>query len=525
MTPSEVPGPARESARALADAIGHHRAGRLAAALDAYEHALASGAVATVPLLEAIAAVAWGLGRTDGATKRFRQMIAVAPAAAMAHRNLGLSAAELGNHAIALRSCARAVACEPANHLAWSAIASARADVGDHRSSMAAWRRVLGLSPGESDALYNLGVGAQRADRWQEAVARYRRVLAIDPGRAAAEGNLGACLSELGRTTEAIRAFEAAVACEPATFRRRHALHLEYLKAGLFEAAWKAITLADSPSIGDLRGRNVLLYDTCGFGDFIQFMRYVPLVSALARQVRLQVPASLLGLARRSAGPAQVVSAGIAPPAHDIAVRLLDLPRLFGTTEETIPAASPYLSADPERLRRWLPRIDRHRGLAVGFVWAGNPTYPLDRLRSPGLEAMRPLIEDGEGATFHSLQVGPGRDELQRQGMPSTVLDLAANIQDFDDTAAIIAALDLVISPCTAVAHLAAALGKPTWVMLRHASDWRWMLDRGDSPWYPSLRLFRQHEPGDWKGVVASLRTALSGAARTAAERPGAGAV
>ncbi len=497
------------SGRLLDDAVDHHRAGRLHAALQGYAEALALGAAPTVPLLEAAAAAAWELGRPGEALMRLRQMVAISPAATMAHRNLGVSAADGGDAAVALRRYTRAIACEPTNHRVWSAVASARTDLGNRSAAASAWRRALTLGASESDALYNLGVLAQDGDRWQEAAAAYRRALAIEPRHAAAAGNLGACLSELGRTAEAIAAFEAAAASEPAVFRRRHALHLEHLKAGSFDAAWAAITDADSPSVDGLRGRTVLLYDTCGYGDFIQFMRYTPLVRAVARQVCLRVPAALVGLARRAFGHAQVVSADADPPAHDIAVRLLDLPRLFGTTGATIPAAGPYLSADPERARQWLPRIDR-RGVAVGFAWAGDSAYPLNHLRSPGLDVLGPLLSDVDGVRFHALQVGAGRVDVRNGGLPSSVLDLGADIHDFDHTAAIVAGLDLVISPCTAVAHLSAALGKPTWVMLRHASDWRWMLDRDDSPWYPSLRLFRQRRPGRWDEVIEDLRDALA---------------
>ena len=499
---------AEASRRLLADAFDHHRAGRLHAALRGYTDALATGAAPTVPLLEASAAAAWELGRPDEALTRLRQTVAIFPAATMAHRNLGVSAADGGDAAAALRRYMRAIACEPTNQRVWSAVASAQTDLGHRPVAASAWRRVLALDASDPDALYNLGVLAQDGDRWLEAAVVYRRALAMEPRHAAAAGNLGACLSELGRTAEAVAAFQAAVTSEPAVFRRRHALHLEHLKAGSFEAAWAVIADAGSPSVNDLRGRTVLLYDTCGFGDFIQFMRYAPLVRAVARQAWLRVPAALVGLARRAFGPEEVVLAEIDPPAHDVAVRLLDLPRLFGTTEATIPAAGPYLSADPERARQCLPRIDR-RGVAVGFAWAGDPSYPLNRLRSPGLDILRPLLSGIDGVRFHALQVGAGRMDIRGSGLPSSVLDLGADIQDFDHTAAIIDGLDLVISPCTAVAHLSAALGKPTWVMLRHASDWRWMLGRDDSPWYPSLRLFRQRRPGRWDDVIEDLRDAL----------------
>lgn len=498
----------KEADAVLAEAIEHHRGGRWPAAADGYRRALGAGLAATGALLEAMAAACWQAERRSEAETRLRQALAMSPDGAMCHRNLGVAAADSGDAGRAVIRHRRAAACKPDNPMIWSAVASAHRDLGDTPSAVVGWRRALILAPSEAATLFDLGVAHQDADRWADAAALYRRSIASDPTRAAVHGNLGVCLSELNRTPDALRAFEAAVGLEPDVFRRRHALHLERLKAGRFADAWAAITDAEAPTLVDITGRSVLLFDTAGFGDVIQFMRYAPMVRDVAREVRLEVPPPLLGLARRMIGADHVVAAGQSRPVHDVALRLLDLPRLFGTTEATIPGRAPYLSADPAAVRAWAPRLHRDRRLVVGFAWAGDPAYPLNRLRSPGLGALLPLL-DSDVARFYALQVGAGRDELAHRSIPAAAVDLGNDIDDFDDTAAIVAGLDLVITPCTALAHLAGALGKPTWVMLRHASDWRWMLGREDSPWYPTLRLFRQPAPGDWRAVVARLRDAL----------------
>ena len=502
------PEAAADAGAMLAAAIDHHRNSRWRAAAEDYRRALDAGAPATGQLLEAVAAVSWQGGFQAEAAVRWRQAVALAPDAAMSYRNLGVAAADAGDPEAAVISHLRAAACLGAHPLIWTAVASAYRDCGRLPSATAAWRRALALSPAEADALFDLGVAVQAEDRWLNAVVLYRRSIAVDPGRAATHGNLGVCLSELNRTAEALSAFRVAAELEPSVFRRRHALHLEYLKAGDFGAAWATIADPDMPTLGELGGRSVLLYETAGYGDVIQFMRYAPMVRNIAEKLWLEVPAALLGLARTMVGAENVIAAGQPRPAHDIAFRLLDLPRLFGTTAATVPADGPYLAADSEAVRAWAPRIGRDRRLAVGIAWAGDSSYPLDRLRSPGLDTVRPLL-DLDFVRFHALQLGVGRSDLERRPLPAEIFDLGTGVRDFGDTAAIVAGLDLVVTPCTALAHLAGAMGKPTWIMLRYASDWRWMLGRDDSPWYPSVRLFRQPKPGDWPSVIARLSKAL----------------
>jgi hypothetical protein len=247
----------------------------------------------------------------------------------------------------------------------------------------------------------------------------------------------------------------------------------------------------------------------------VQFMRYVPLVAARGAGVVLQVQRPLLRLAAATfAGIAQVIQDGDVPSPFDLHCPLLSLPLAFGTTIETVPAAVPYLALDPDAVARWRGRLAGAAGTKVGLVWAGSAQHTNDRNRSVAFDRLAPLLAV-PGLHWFSLQVGERRADLA-QAASSGIVDLADGLTDFAETAAAIAELDLVISVDSAVAHLAGALAKPVWVMLPHVPDWRWLVGRGDSPWYPTVRLFRQPGRGDWEAVVARLAEAL---ARRAGER------
>ncbi len=242
-----------------------------------------------------------------------------------------------------------------------------------------------------------------------------------------------------------------------------------------------------------------------GFGDTIQFCRFVPLVTGAGRII-LEVPKPLVRLVSTLAGGAQIISRGDALPAFDLHCPMLSLPAALNIGFHTIPRDIPYLHADADQSRKWRDRLATHSGLRVGIAWAGSRGFPsVDRKRSIPLATLRPLLAV-PGTTVVSLQkdVTPtvSRDR-------TSLLDWTRELRDFADTAALIEALDLVISVDTAVAHLAGALGKPVWVLNRFETCWRWLLNREDSPWYPSLRLFRQTRPGDWTDVIGRVRAEL----------------
>src|SRR5262249_45342401 len=245
-----------------------------------------------------------------------------------------------------------------------------------------------------------------------------------------------------------------------------------------------------------------------GFGDSLMLLRYAPLVAARGARVVIEVPRALERLAGRLPhGPYTVLAAGMPLPPFDLHCPLMSLPLAFRTPVETIPAAIPYFAVAPDAVARWRARFATAAGMKVGVVWAGNPIHKNDALRSLALDRLSALFEV-PGTQWYSLQVGDRAADLAKL-RGGRITDLSAELTDFAETAAAITALDLVIGVDTAVVHLAGALGKPVWVLLPFDPDWRWLLGRGDSPWYPSARMVRQQSPGDWDGVIASVRGTL----------------
>jgi hypothetical protein len=294
------------------------------------------------------------------------------------------------------------------------------------------------------------------------------------------------------------------------------------LLSGRFEEGWKehewrwktkhmsasardfSEPLWSGEAIGD---RVLLLHAEQGLGDTLQFCRYVPLILASAKIV-LEVQAPLVRLLSRLSGVIEIVKRGNKLPSFDVHCPLLTLPHVFGTTIDTIPATIPYLAADPTHAAEWRKRLAHLDGLRVGLVWAGGQQLPADSRRSIVLDMLAPLAEVS-GISFVSLQKGEAAAQTANRPAGLTVHDFTADLHDFADTAALVDGLDLVISVDTAVAHLAGALGKPVWLLNRFDIDWRWLLDRDDSSWYPTLRQFRQPSPGDWNHVICAVRHAL----------------
>jgi len=260
------------------------------------------------------------------------------------------------------------------------------------------------------------------------------------------------------------------------------------------------------------KGERILVHGEQGFGDNFHFVRYAAMVAARGGTVVVATRETLRPLLATVPGVAEVIETGEVAKAIHWHIPMLSLPYIFTTRLDTIPAAVPYMSADPARVGRWRERLAASPGLRVGLVWSGNTEAFYNPRRSPGLAALRPLL-DCPGVTFFGLQKGGGRADLEGAALPDSFVDLGAEIADFSDTAAIMASLDLVISPCTSTAHLAGALARPVWVMLGTDPDWRWLLDRDTSPWYPTARLFRRPRGGEWSDVVTRMRAELTGLA------------
>ncbi|KAA0576470.1 glycosyltransferase [Azospirillum sp. B21] len=423
---------------------------------------------------------------------------------------------------------------EPEEHRAYGNLAVALKNLGLHEQAVAVGRRALALMPADAGLLSNLGLAlSMRIEGGEAAADALSHALVLEPSHAETRMNRALVLRSLHRLDEAEDACRRLIAERPDeagahTLLATCLLMRGDLAAGFREYEWRtrlvdgqveARGLPTPPWTGGaLDGRRILLHDEQGLGDGIQFARYAPLLARRGARVILECNDALVRLFATLPGVEAVVGRSAPTPEHDGHAALMSLPHLLGTTLATVPAEVPYLAAEPSLIAMWRDRLEPARvGLRVGLVWAGNASLPDDPKRSPGLEPLLPLL-DLPGVAFVSLQKGDGRADLERLGgrLPTGFHDVGDALDDLADTAAVVAQLDLVISVDSAVAHLAGALGRPVWTILRAESEWRWMLERTDIPWYPTMRLFRQVRAGDWSDVVAALRTALQRAVKEA---------
>jgi Flp pilus assembly protein TadD len=385
---------------------------------------------------------------------------------------------------------------------------------------------ILADGPDTAACHHLKGLARAELQQFPAAIDSFRRAVSLAPDAAASWTNLGMMLKVEGLFAEAIAAHDRAVALEPDNHRFRVNRAVALLKMGNWEPAWRdyeaRLPMAGGPPIDALRlmpslrpgdslvGLTVLALHEEGFGDTLQFLRYLPLVAERGARVVVCVPPALVRIMRMVPGVADVVSDIRHVPAHDFVCPMFSLPRVFGTTIATIPPV-PVLAMDEALTQRWAARLPKEN-LRVGLVWAGQarPSAPgfgtLDRRRSAGLAAFAPLA-DVPGLTFVSLQAGPA---ARQKRPPYLVLaNPMQDVEDFADTAAIIASLDVVVSVDTSVVHLTGLVGKPVFLIDRYDGCWRWLSDRIDSPWYPGLTIFRQEQPGDWSGAVTRAAESL----------------
>jgi tetratricopeptide (TPR) repeat protein len=389
-------------------------------------------------------------------------------------------------------------------------------------------RAALRLKPDFANAHHNLAIVLDYLGRFDEAEVSVRSALRLQPEHAFAHCYLGNILCNLGRASEAVASYRTALRLQPETLEWRTSLGLALLLAGQFEEGWKEFEwrwrtqrrarLGYDLSVPSWKGepigdRVILLIADEGNGDTLQFCRYVPQIAARAGRTVLAVQRSLARLLSRLPGVSEIISLGDRPPSFDLWCGLMSLPCAVGTSLETIPAATPYLTADRADVAHWRDRLAGLAGLRVGLCWAGGRPSNLrqiavDRRRSLALDALAPL-GDVSGVEFITLQTGPPALQAACPPRGLKLHDFSQDLHDFADTAALIDNLDLVISVDTAVAHLAGTLGKPVWVLNRFDTCFRWPRNREDSPWYPSARQFRQPTPGDWPSVINRAQSAL----------------
>lgn len=475
-------------------------------------------------------------GHAQAAADAYRHILTAEPAQPDALHLSGVLRAQTGDPAAAVRWIGRAVRVRPAAAAPWGHLGAALRAAEMPERAEPVLRRALALDPGDGDALEALGASLHALARYPEARRWLERAVRQRPGHAATLLNLGTVLRDQRRYDEAEACFDAVLARNPANGDAHLARAVGRLVRGDLRAGWEGFEhrwhrFASPPWTGQPPGgATILLHMDQGYGDAIQFVRYAPLVARIAAEgggrVVLETHLLLYRLFNQTLGSSmQVLVRGEDPPPHDLHCPLMSLPRAFGTELATIPAGVPYLAPDPGDVERWRDRLAESdgdanaAGLRIGLVWAGNPQHRNDRNRSIPVAALAPLLSV-PGVRFVSLQTGDAAAVLDR--LPGVAIPNAMErVRDFADTAAILANLDLLVTVDTAIAHLAGAMGVPCWLMLPHVPDWRWMLDRADSPWYPSLRLFRQPRPGDWTTTLGTAAAVLKAQAARAARRLG----
>lgn len=451
--------------------------------------------------------------------------LALAPHDAEAHLGRALVLRDLKRFDEAFAACDRALALKPDYPEAAVARGNVFHELRAFREAIKEYDRALAMRPDFAQAYGNRANALVELNCPAEALADYDRAIAEKP-YASALVNRGLALNYLDRPDEALESFDRAIALEPDLPQGHWNKALLCLALGDFERGWddyewrwRGATELVSRGFAqtqwrgeDLAGKTILLHAEQGFGDSIQFVRYLPMVKAKAGKVILEVPDSLRPLVGELAEGVTMLTRGDALPAFDVHCPLMSLPLAFGTTLASIPTSVPYLHAPAGRINAWRRRLSDARRPRVGLVWSGRPDHKNDHNRSVALLRLVPLLSVG-GAAFVSLQ-----REYREADLPLLeklpILRLDTSLSDFADTAAAISELDLVISVDTAVAHLAGAMGKPLWLLLPQIQDWRWMRGRGDSPWYPSARLFRQSQIGDWGGVISAVAHELAAFAK-----------
>jgi len=410
--------------------------------------------------------------------------------------------------------------CDPGSSSAYNNMGVALRSQGQFAASAACYRRAIALNPKDAPARSNLGNALRAIGQFAEAEACHRQALEIDPGNLEARYNLGLALKDRGHISEALDCLNDVLKRKPEHIDAHWDRALSWLVSGdlergfaEYEWRWR---LAEHPprtfdqplwSGAPFDGRTILLHAEQGMGDTLQFVRYAPMVAALGGTVILECQAPLAGLLGAVEGVSTVSVVGTPLPAFELHAPLLSLPRIFGTTLENIPSSAGYLA--PNTAETTFEDVVGRSAFNIGIAWAGKPSHRNDRHRSAGLAPFIELFGLADVA-FYSLQVGPRSGDLERLGCAGLVHDLTPRLHDFSDTAAALSALDLVITVDTAVAHLAGALGKRTWLVLPYAPDWRWLHARDDSPWYDSVTLYRQTTPGDWAGVFKRIGNDLA---------------
>lgn len=438
--------------------------------------------------------------------------------------NMGNAQSNLKQFDAAIASYNSAIQLMPDYALAYVGRGAALEKQSQFDEAVASFDAAISLNPGLMPAHYNRGNTLRAMRKFEAAIASFDAAIALDRNLAAAYLNRGSTQWDLRQLDEAVLSFDEAIAAKPdyaEAYRNKAAV---LLTMGVYDQGWKLYEwrwklngisrkYQNAPQplwLGSesIQGKTILLYAEQGLGDSIQFCRYAELVAALGARVVMEMPTPLIALFRTLKGVDELVATGEPLPEFDYQCPLLSMPLAFNTTLESIPNNGAYLRSDAAKLLEWSKRLGDRKRTRVGLVWRGNKNYADDHLRSFSLAAILPYLPDG--FEYISLQKDIEVEDRATLDDHTNIRSFEDYLTDFTDTAALCDLMDLVISVDTGVAHLSGALGKPTWVMLPFISEWRWLMDRSDSPWYSSVKLYRQPAAFDWPTVFNQINSDLS---------------
>ncbi len=424
----------------------------------------------------------------------------------------------------------KATTLKPDHATAYNNLGTVLKDQDKPDDAVKSYKKSIALKPDYAMAHSNLGNLLKDLGRYDEALENCQCAISLQPDYADAHNNLASTLQKQGRHDEAIESYNMAIKYNPESIHthinRSSALLLtENFKDGWPEYEWRLHTKNCNSGTfhqtqwdgSPLNGKTILVHAEQGFGDTIQFIRYLPMVKNQGGYVIFECQKNLIRLLKNCTGIDKIIEMTSKPNVNfDTHIHLLSLPGIFGTSMDSIPSDTPYITVDPEFAEQWRLKLANNNDFKIGIVWAGRPTFK-DHYRSCSLDDFAPLAEI-PGITFYSLQKGPASEEILNPPKDMKIINLDKELTDFSDTAAAMINLDLIISTDTAVVHLAGAIGKPIWSLLHTSSDWRWFLNREESPWYPhpnglaglaGMRLFRQSKFNDWNGVFEQVKRIL----------------
>ena len=442
---------------------------------------------------------------------REREAIRMFQRAATSHR--------AGDMAAAVEAYGKSLLLNPKQPDVYNNMGVALRSLGKLEAAIACYRRALVLKPNNAGVYSNMGNALREIGRLETAMASHQQAVKLSPKSTEAYYNLGLVLRDLGQTDAALSCFDRALDLDETHVdcqwdRALTLLEMGDLKAGFEAYEWRWKLDRSPPRTFDvpmwdgseLNGKTVLVHHEQGFGDMIQFARYLPMIKERGGQVVVETQPELARVFGTVKGIAKIYNRDQTPPKHDFYISMMSLARIFGTEQATIPAKVPYISAPDSNAVQLPPSLGKIK--RVGIAWAGRPTHRNDRNRSAGFKHFIEIL-GLPGISVFSLQKGPASGDISNFGCDALVTNLSGRINDFADTAAILSQLDLVITVDTALAHMAGAMGVTTWVAVPFAPDWRWMRGKDTTPWYPSMRLFRQKRHGAWEGVFSDIRRAL----------------